>query len=1457
MKLKLTFLFAFAGTLLLSAAEDFTYNGINYTVKSSYNKTCCTKAGELHKAANSVSGNITIPGMVYYNNDFYEVVEIGKYSFTENTDLTGVTIPENVTSIGYGAFDGCKKLSSVTLPKTLSSIINSAFEGCSSLKTVDLPNSIKEIASFVFTASGLQYVVLPNNPSLKLGYSFSSCTSLKEVFISSEYQTTQDPFSNCKNIVKGAIPSSFTKSPFPSGTAFRYYPEDFIDENRVIYADDKKKIFYVPLAVSGHFEIPETVTTIGQKSFLGCDKITSITINDNITDIYNDAFSGCTGMTTLIYNTPSCNVTGSTYPLFPASVTTVEIGSNVTDIPDNFLRGAMISSLNLPEGLKKIGESAFYGCRTIEGVLTLPSSLQTIGEKAFYDCTGITGITCGAETAPEASATAFNGMNFTSAPLTVEAKAHASFQNTAPWNKFDIIRAEYEKDGLAYILEKGSQATCLGPVASPFSQENYEVPASIDVYGATYTVTAIGDRAFADCNLTGLLTLPASISSIGAGAFSGVTNITEVRCMAVTPPACGADAFEQTVLENALLVVGNEHDYRLDSEWGKFTNINGYLVVLDNITYSYHFENATATCLGNIENNVEGVILIKDTFTYNDKQYYVTSIAPEAFKDCTTLTGVIIPASVTTVGQNAFAGCITLAKNAYPEHISNPFTHGVSIAFPADGVIEDDVIYNNDKTSILFVGIEHSGEFRIPSSVSHIGKNAFHSCAAIESLVFEDHSEPLVHDEGAFNGMNLTSFHMGRNASGTFIAAESLAGLTSLTFGSGITELPARAFKGCVNLTEVAIPSTISTISASAFEGCTSLSNISIDQSVKVIEANAFKNCEQLTNLELPSALTTIGDSAFDGCIAITTLTIPENVASIGAGSFKDCPITDLTFNAFNCTACGAFVGNTYRAAFSKTVRNLTIGSNVTSIPAYFLTDGSQIQNLSFPNKVTRIGHSAFNNSNMLKSVYIGAGISSVESGMFGDRRIPKMYWLANTPPANYNSLRGLVNYTSNTQYEFTDGSKPVPAIVYSFLSSKFEVDGVVYVPVSPSDRTCDVIDCNYYATAEEVVIPEKATYQGVAMSVLNISDYAFYDNPYFSTLTLSEILDKIGNSAFEKCSKIKSLTFPAAISAIGDNAFGGCSSVENITFNDERTDLDVISLGHNNNGGLFTDCPISTLYIGRKLDYTPYNDSPFSSIKTLKEVEIADYEVKVGDYQFYNCSNLQKLKIGNGVKTIGDWAFSGCYSLEYYSAGAAVESIGEEAFSDCTGVTDFYSYSVVPPVCGNQALDDINKWSCTLYVPANSLTAYQQQPQWKDFFIIEGMDAPQVAEIRLDKSTAQIEEGETLQLIATVLPAEASNAVLTWTSSDENVALVTISGLVIAKAQGKTTITVSYGTVSATCEVNVIGHSGLDAIYADKDEIFEVFNLQGVKFEIKGYDDLKKLQPGVYIVNGRKVLLR
>ena len=393
---------------------------------------------------------------------------------------------------------------------------------------------------------------------------------------------------------------------------------------------------------------------------------------------------------------------------------------------------------------------------------------------------------------------------------------------------------------------------------------------------------------------------------------------------------------------------------------------------------------------------------------------------------------------------------------------------------------------------------------------------------------------------------------------------------------------------------------------------------------------------------------------------------------------------------------------------------------------------------ITIPNSVRSIGSYAFSDCTSQTSVTIGNSVTSIGSSAFAGTNIKKTIWLTNTPPSGYTNASGAINYVSNEKYTGLQNK-----VVYPYLSSMFEVEGIKYVPVSPSERTCDAIDVAY--STENINIGETVTNKGVTLTIKSISPYFCYGNTFVKKVTVSnqgnvgayafknctalqtvelgEEITSIGNSAFANCTSVAEIRIPKKVTTIEDYVFSGCTGLKTIHVDISRYEL---NLGSNGSNPLFADCPLDSVYIGRNITYPTTSNkgySPFYRNTTLRLLTVADNETEISACEFYGCTSLKSVRIGDGLSTIGDRAFCGCSSLEYFAFGFSVRTIGKEAFSDCTALTSLNSRAIVPPTCGSQALDDINKWECTLTVPQNHITAYQQADQWKDFFFIEGGD--------------------------------------------------------------------------------------------------------------------------------------
>jgi hypothetical protein len=218
-------------------------------------------------------------------------------------------------------------------------------------------------------------------------------------------------------------------------------------------------------------------------------------------------------------------------------------------------------------------------------------------------------------------------------------------------------------------------------------------------------------------------------------------------------------------------------------------------------------------------------------------------------------------------------------KSAYPDNLSNPFSNGVAVAYPADdAIIEDNTIWSSDKSSLYFVPYDYQGAFTIPSSVTAIGDNAFNGCTQIDELNIEDSDTELTIGTDAFKNVTPTTAYLGRDLSAIIFSGN--ANLKTITIGKCVTTLAENAFLDCtalekVNITDIAAWCNISYTNAygnptyythSLCLNGEEITNLVIPETVKTINFATFWGCEGITSVTLPNSLKSIRKSAFSGC---------------------------------------------------------------------------------------------------------------------------------------------------------------------------------------------------------------------------------------------------------------------------------------------------------------------------------------------------------------------------------------------------------------------------------------------------------------------------------------------------------------------------------------------------------------------------------------------------------------
>ena len=207
-------------------------------------------------------------------------------------------------------------------------------------------------------------------------------------------------------------------------------------------------------------------------------------------------------------------------------------------------------------------------------------------------------------------------------------------------------------------------------------------------------------------------------------------------------------------------------------------------------------------------------------------------------------------------------------------------------------------------------------------------------------------------------------------------------------------------------------------------------------------------------------------------------------------------------------------------------------------------------------------------------------------------------------------------------------------------------------------------------------------------MNHFSYSNGGPWNNHNIGRIIKGDGITTIGSSAFYNCYNLNSVTIPNSVTYIGSSAFADCRALTSVTIPNSVTKI---------RDGAFEDC------------------------RSLTSVTIPNSVTEIGDNTFTLCSALTSVTIPNSVTTIGEFAFNKCTNLQKVNIGNSVKTIGTLAFMDCTNITQISSEAVVPPTCKYNVFGYINKSKCKLIVPKNSLDAYKQADQWKDFLLIEG----------------------------------------------------------------------------------------------------------------------------------------
>ena len=878
-------------------------------------------------------------------------------------------------------------------------------------------------------------------------------------------------------------------------------------------------------------------------------------------------------------------------------------------------------SSSLYNGGNYVTTAPWRGCYITMKTLVINSGVTSISSSAFEGCNGLKSITI-PDSVTSIGSYAFNkciGLTSVTIPNSVTSIDYRAFANCTGLKNITI------PDSVTRI-NKYALCDCIGlKTAGPIGSGcNIE-------FGWTISIP---EDAFPACNYLKSITIPDSITSIGSGAFSSCSSLEEIT----------------------LPFVGDQRHTSTDTylyPFGYIFGTSSYTGGTATEQYYYGSSNSSATrTTYYIPSSLKKV-------TITDCKY----IPERAFYNCTSLTSITIPDSVTSIDEYAFY------NTAW---------------------------YNNQPDGLVYAGkVVYKYKGKCPASITikggtkGIAAYAFDGCTGLTKVNYTGNIADWCNI--FFNGPNANPLAYAHN----LYINDKL--VTNLVIPDTVKEIKDRAFSGCTSFTSVIIPDSVTSIGRSAFEGCKTLTSITIPDSVtsigfeafwgcsslkeitlpfvgdkrhkstdtyqypfgyifgifeypggtateqyyygssnssttrstyyipsslkkvtltdcKYIPLGAFYNCTGLTSITILNSVTSIGSSAFYGCKGLKSVTIGNSVTSIGENAFYGC--TGLTKVNYTGT-----ITNWCNISFSYHDAN----------PLYyahkFYINDSLVTNLVIPDTVKEIKALAFCGCTSLTSITIPSSVTSIGSGVF--------YGCTGLKTA------GPIGSGCNIEFGWTNS---IPDNAFSACTS--------LTSITIPDSVNFIGDYAFSGTGlASITIPD---------SVKIIDTYAFRNCTDLTSVTIGNGVRTIYYYAFWGCTGLTSITIPDSVTSIGKGAFYGCSSLQEITLpfvGDQRHNTNDIYQPHYPFGYIFGTSSYSGSVATRQWYYYSYKtDGTTSNTHTtyyipasLKKVTITDCDY-ISYGAFYSCTSLTNITISDTVNKIADRAFFNCKSLTLYS---------------------------------------------------------------------------------------------------------------------------------------------------------------------------------------------------------------
>lgn len=436
------------------------------------------------------------------------VTSIGDQAFYYCHNLASIVVPDSVETIGASAFASCRSLTHATIGSSVTSIGAQVFASCTGLTNITLGESVGSIGDSVFSGcTNLSAIVLPDSVTSIPDGAFGGCSALRSVTFGDNVEGIgRSTFSGCSSLASIAIPAALTSLGafvFDGCTSLEEFVVDplnpeFASLDGVLFNRSATHLIRFPGGRTGSYSIPDSVTSVDDRSFADCIHLTSVGIPGKAGFVGNHSFQGCRSLTEIVVDPTNHAYQSVDGVLFSGDATVLLA-----------FPGGRTGEYTIPDGVTKIWGEAFRSCGNLAGV-TIPDSVSSIGGLAFYSCSGLTSVTI-----PE-GVTEIGDEAFRSCPALASVSIGNGASTIGRWAFMDcgsLRSIEVDAANTAYRSIDGVLFNRDGSVLVQFPggrDGDYVLPDS---------VAAVGDYAFAYSRGLSNVAIPDSVTSIGTGAF--------------------------------------------------------------------------------------------------------------------------------------------------------------------------------------------------------------------------------------------------------------------------------------------------------------------------------------------------------------------------------------------------------------------------------------------------------------------------------------------------------------------------------------------------------------------------------------------------------------------------------------------------------------------------------------------------------------------------------------------------------------------------------------------------------------------------------------------------------------------------------------------------------------------------------------------------------------------------